>query len=261
MAKLKSDLVLPEAKNAMAESVLKNIERILPALHTVLDRQQFATNCVVAANELKPGSCDPNSVLLSAFYAARIGLYPGGTLGLCYFIPRKKQCNLEIGYQGYLEMSFRNKFLANVYADVVLRDEEFRAGVVDSRPTLNHETPLERDMGEKTMRDRVVGAYCVYQTSGGVSHRMLTRKQLDAVDSKGNVWLSHYSEMCRKTAIRRAAKDWSKTIDLRLALALDDQLEIGAQQTLGAEVPTFDSTPADFSLDDIGEEDMQPQEV
>jgi len=114
-----AELVLPAARNSIAEYVAENIERLLPLLRqTMVDRQQFAAAIVVAANELKDGACTPQSVLVAAAHAAMIGVVPGRALKLAYFIPRKlrrsdpqARCNLELSYQGYINLATRNNYL------------------------------------------------------------------------------------------------------------------------------------------------------
>lgn len=235
-------LILPPAKTEGAGLIVENIHRILPLLPSGIDQQQFSASLVVAANELDK-KCEPNSVLVAAAHACRVGLMPGGVLGLCYFIPRKERrgdqvpkCRLEIGYQGFLDLAYGNNFLADVHADVVLQGEEFRHWTNSEGPQLLHEPPdpLERDIDPDTIRRQVIGCYCIYHPrAGGRGIRVLNRKQLDRIDSKANVWLTNYDEMCRKSAIRRAAKDWKKTPRMALAMTLDEQAERGVVQNIG----------------------------
>lgn len=233
-------LVLPQPKWEGAEQLASCVDKIIPMLHSSVDARQFAASVVAAANEVytnlkkKEDAPTPSSVVLAAFNAARIGLIPGSVLGLCYFIPRKRKCNLEIGYQGFIDLAFGNNHLRDVHCEIVLRDE-WEAGDFDhwndaSGPQFRH-TLRERDLNPKTLADRIHAAYCVYHTTaGGHGLRVLYRQQLMAVMGDGEVWQKNPYEMFRKSPLRRAAKDWKKTPKLALAIRLDEQGEEGKDQ-------------------------------
>lgn len=245
---MNSSLIIPKAQNEYATKVADRIDDILtiasPDVAGSFDRrQQMATALVVAANELKKDSCYPSSVLMAAFHATYVGLTPGSALGLAYFIPRKRKredrlarCQLEIGYKGFLDLAFGNQFLERCHAEVVLDGEEFKYWVDADGPQILHDipNPLERPIKNTHIRKHVRGAYCIYHPrSGGRGIRWLTRDQLDEVDTKSNVWASNYFEMCRKSAIRRAAKDWKLTQQMANAITLDEQAERDDDQDIG----------------------------
>jgi recombinational DNA repair protein RecT len=251
-----TDLILPAAKNELAKYVSGNIHRIVPLLNTgSLDRQQFAAAVIVACNELKEGSCTPESVLVSAAHAAMVGIVPGRMMKLAYFVPRKlrrsdpkARCNLEISYQGYINLATRNEYLKWVYADLVLQGEEFFVGVRESRPVVEHKVPPDRVLSAKAVRDRLVGAYCLYETvSGGVAHRYQSRQEINQIEERGGpLWKGEfYPAMVRKTPVRAAANYWRLTSELSMALRLDEQGELGEPQDLGANLlppPSGDKT-------------------
>jgi len=258
------ELILPAARNELAKYVSKELDRIVPLLNTgAIDRQQFAAAVVVAANELKEGSCTPESVLVSAAHAAMIGLVPGRMMKLAYFVPRKlrrsdpkARCNLEISYQGYINLATRNNYLRWVYADLVLQGEEFFVGVRDSRPVVQHSVPPGRALTAKAVRDRLVGAYCLYETAGGgLAHRYMSRAEIDEVEKRGGpLWKGeHYPAMVRKTPVRAAANYWRLTTELSLALRLEEQAELGEPQDLGVDLlppPAGDKTIDLASMDE-----------
>lgn len=255
-----NDLVLPRAHHPIAEFVVANMERMLPLLRQgVVDRQQFAAAVVVAANELKPGSCEPGSVLVAAAHCAMIGLVPGKSLKLAYFVPRSGKCSLDVSYQGFINLATRNNYLRWVHPDIVLAGEEFFVGVKGGRPTLEHDIPPDRRLTEKEVRDRMIGAYCLYETAaGGVSHVYMSRSEIDDIAKRGGpLWGGQfYASMVRKTPIRRAANYWRLTPELGMALRLEDQAEIGEPQDLGLDLAL--PQPGGFSLRDLSEgEDEQ----
>lgn len=261
-------LIIPTTRNTSAEKLAEKIDPILTCLPSAVDRQQFVTAVIVAANELnKP--CQPASVLRAAFNCAQLGLLPGAGLGLAYFIPYKGVCTLVIGYRGFIDLSFSNDFLRDIHADVILRGEEFRQWTDSDGPHIQHEIPLDRELS----RENVVGAYSVYHTQrGGAGVVVVPRKELDAVDRSGdpksNVWKTRYCEMAKKTPIRRAAKFWKITPRMALAISLDETQERGEPQEMIESLT--DEKTEDFSLKDLepgdGEtsdpkQDAEPQQI
>lgn len=236
---VKATRMLPSARNAMAETVAREIERFVPVLPAHVDVDQMLSALVVAANELEK-ECSPKSVMMSALACCTMGLMPGKTLGLAYFVPFKGECTLIPGYRGYTELAFRNRFLKAIHADVVYDGEEFDYWTDETGPRLMHKPSLDRDVHG----DRVVAAYCVSQLeSGGRQIRVMNRKELAAVDKGEKVWAQHKHEMWLKTVIRRAAKHWRLTRELAQAIRLDEQAEREEPQDLGAEFG--DVTPAE----------------
>lgn len=249
-----SELILPTPKTPLAQSIVNVMDRMEPVIHPVLSRQQFATTLVATVNQLDASKVsDAHSLLIAAFNCAAIGLLPGGQLGLAYLIPRKGRVNLELGYRGLLELAFRNKHLRSVHAECVFTEEPFEWRVTQDGPQLEHRPDPDRDPTRARELTRL--AYCIYHTTqGGHGVRIVTRKQLDKIDSRKHVWASDYYEMARKSAIRRAAKDWQMTIDMMQAMHLDEMAEVGEhQQALpkAAEALETLEVKASYSLEDL----------
>ena len=191
------------------------------------------------ANAIRSGNIDARTILIAVRNAARMGLIPGAIAGECFFIPRspkagqQKRINCEVGYKGWLQLAYRSEWLENVHREVWLDGEDFDYWVDEKGPHLMHRPELSRDTtNNNEMRRRVLGAYCLYSIRGtdkpGI--KFVTRKELDRVDSKANVWASNYVQMVLKTSIIRAAKLWPKTPAISAALHLEDMSEAGVAQ-------------------------------
>lgn len=221
-----TELALPDPKNDGAALIANCVDRITPRLPPGVDPTNFVMACMAEANALtRP--CTAKSVATAAFNSAVVGLIPGSALGHAYFVPYGKECTLVIGYRGFLDLAFASGFLVSVHAEVVLNGEQFRHWNNADGPQVEHEIPLERDV----QRQNVAAAYCTYRTRGG-GHGVVvvSRGELNKVDSGKNVWKSDYVSMAKKTAIRRAAKEWQLTSRLARAVELDEQAERGATQ-------------------------------
>lgn len=210
---------------------------------------------LIAVNKL-PTDVDSGSVMIAAANAASMGLMLGGRYMQAFLIPRKlkgkRVCNLEIGYKGWLELAYQANFLDNIYCDVVLEGEKFSYGANENGFVLRHVPSLERDWSSASLRKSVTHAYCVFKTrTGGRSGFVVSRKQINQIDSGENVWASHFGDMCLKTPVIRAARFWKITRPIGMALELEACAETGREQTAPDEWQAQEKQkPIDFSAFD-----------
>jgi phage RecT family recombinase len=248
-----TELILPPAKNPGTQIILDKQATIETRLPPNVNPQNFMTAVVTEMNSLtRP--CTPASIAIAAFNCAVLGLIPGSALGHAYFIPYKGVCTLIPGYKGFLDLAYGNKFLKSVHCDVVLRGEEFDYWKDETGPKLKHLVSLERNL----TRDNVMATYCIYHTAlGGHGIVLVNKKELNKIDTEKNVWKSDYVSMAKKTAVRRAAKEWKITPSLGLAIQLDEQAERGDTQTADPSFGNIEDLTAEpessFSLSGDGE--------
>lgn len=254
---------LPEAKNALAKEAYDVLETIQSVLAPGVNSHQFFASLVMEANDLRmmldPAELEDrrtrNTFIRAAINAATVGLNFGQQLGHAYLVPYSikgeyKAINFIPGYRGLLELSFANGFLMQCDPELVLRDENCLRWHDEEKPRLKHDIPCPR--GQVADRDTIVAAYCTFKTSaGGTGVSFIERNEINAVDTGRHAWKTHYSAMCLKTAIRRAAKLWRVTRQLSNAIMLDEQAEMGGEQ--GALVDFQDNDPARVDLDAIAE--------
>lgn len=231
-----TELILPKPKHDVANEVCKMVPRFQPFMPAGVTTNQFFAAVVAEVNTL-PEEIDGKSVLMCCMNATIVGLIPGSALGHAYFIPFKLNkgtrkeylsCQFVPGYRGFLDLAFTNDFLIQCNAQVVLEGEDFEQWHDSDGPQVRHHIPLDRDL----QRGRVVAAYCTYRTRlGGRGSQVITKTELNKVDTNRNVWKSDYVAMAKKTAIRRAAKEWKITRRLGLAIQLDEEAERGDEQT------------------------------
>lgn len=203
---------------------------IPPSVHA----PQFMLAVLAEANKMQ-ANVEPKSIVMAAFNCACLGLIPGSQLGHAHFVPfknRKRQiteCQLIVGYKGYLELAYRARFLKDVHCQVVLQSEEFEYWVDTNGPQVRHQLPVERD----AQWEKVQAAYCVWHSvAGGHGIEVVGRKELEKLYRRGNVWHSDPIPMCKKTPLRRSAKTWKQTQELGWAVHLDDTAERGETQEL-----------------------------
>ena len=208
--------------------IKKVIERQAKRLAAVspkgFDSERFA-HLVITAVKATPQLMDcfnPDypagelSVLLAAMQAAEVGLEPNTPLQHCWLLPRRKkvgndyqtECQLSIGYRGYIELAERSDRVQTIYAEVVREGDEFRWGRSLEADILDW-TPAPSDQ-----RGALTHAFAVVRkTNGGRNFVVLDRAAIEDRRSRSDSWKSDRSRpfspwttaeesMWRKSAVR-----------------------------------------------------------
>ena len=251
---------LPPAQNAGATALFERASRLPSWLPEGVQAQQFMVACAAEANSRALANCRPNSIVAAAFNAAVLGLTPGVTLGHCFFVPFKDQCQLVIGYRGLTELAYASGFLRDVQCEVVLDGEDYkRWNDAEHGAMLEHHLPLDRDEDWS----RVQGAYCVWHSQvGGRGIATVGLRELAKLKKRGNVWGTHPVAMAKKTALHRASKAWKLTGRLGMAVILDDLAEVGKPQHAlpGPDGQSLEAAEPVPSLDDFKGEPFGPDD-
>jgi recombination protein RecT len=188
--------------------------------------------------------CDVASLVGAIGQCAQMGLEPNTVLGHAYLVPfntkRKDAAGNErfvnsvqviIGYKGLIDLARRSGQIVSIAAHEVCKNDKFEL-IYGLDEKLNH-TPSMEDRGE------VIAFYAVAKlVGGGHAFEFMSKFQVDqimaATQSKGKYgpWKDHYTEMGRKTVIRRLAKYLPLSIEFQTAAALDAMAEGGKDQNL-----------------------------
>lgn len=189
--------------------------------------------------------CDPATLFGAVIQCSQLGLEPGGTMGHAYLIPfeNKKRGTTDvqfiIGYRGMLDLARRSGQIVSISARDVCANDKFsyRYGIEE---TIEH-VPAEGNRGDLTH------VYAVAKLKdGGVQFEVLTRAQIEEIrnGSQGyktavrfnktdSPWIAHFTEMAKKTAIRRLFKYLPVSIEIQRAVSLDEAGEGGISQDNG----------------------------
>lgn len=209
----------------LLEASKEQIGRALPRHMTPERMIQIATVATYKTPRLQ--ECDPMSVVASVVQASELGLEPGGALGHGYLIPRYNKntrgyaCTFLPGYRGLLELARRSGQLANVQARVVHEgdDFEFAYGL---EPTLRHRPTLGSGRGK---------AVAVYATarmrSGETAMEVMSFDEVEAIRARSQSpndgpWRTDWSEMAKKTVLKRLLKLLPCSVELSTAIDLDN---------------------------------------
>ena len=209
--------------------------------------------------------CDVASLVGAIGQCAQMGLEPNTVLGHAYLVPfntKRKDANgnerwvnsvqVIIGYKGLIDLARRSGQIVSIAAHEVCANDKFEL-VYGLDEKLIH-TPSLGDRGE------ILGFYSVAKLKdGGHCFEFMSLKQIheirdasqgyqQAVKYKkqdGHPWGAHFTEMGRKTVIRRLAKYLPLSIEFQTAAALDGMAEGGKDQHLDAMDGDFAIVPED----------------
>ena len=149
--------------------------------------------------------CTPESILMSAYNAATLGL-PVNNLGLAYLVPYGNEAKFQIGYQGQLHLMYETGFVGSVDAEVVYEKDYFEF-TLGSKPTIEHK-PCKGERG------KITHVYAIAHLINGLSKQVILtkedvehiRKSSKSGTNPSSPWVTHYPAMCKKTAIRQLWK-------------------------------------------------------
>lgn len=193
------------------------------------------------------------TVLLSAMQAAAVGLEPNTPTQECWLLPRKIkgtwECQLQIGYRGYMKLARRSGTIKTIFAEVVRERDHFHWERGLAEDILEHR-PWDGDgpAGEMT-HSYAIARY----TNGGYSFVVLNRSQIEARRELSDSWRSdrgrdfspwtRWTEaMWRKTAVRALVPYLDLSPEVERAVAIDGKTphfddEAGVIEALSAPEP------------------------
>lgn len=210
-------------------------EQIAKALPKHVDAGRMVR---VALTELRVNpkltQCDPLSFLGAVIKCAQLGLEIGAGLGQAYLIPFGKEVQVVVGYQGLMDLALRSGKVDSIIADCVYRDDDFDFYTDMKGQHIHHKPNL------KSARDEhdILIVYAMAQIKdGGSVIAWMTKTEIDTHETKnrkgkfkGTTWKDHWSEMAKKTVIRRLYKYLPKSIEMRDIVTNESLADSGISQ-------------------------------
>lgn len=169
--------------------------------------------------------CTPASVMGAVMTAAQLGLELNTPLGHAYLIPfRNKrgyyECQLIIGYKGYIDLARRSGNIESITARIVHENDEFEVeyGISDK---LIHVPEMHGERGNPW----AYYAVAKYQ-GGGYNFIVLTRDDVEKIRARSRAkdngpWVTDYDSMACKSCIRQLVKFLPLSVELAQAAAFD----------------------------------------
>lgn len=228
----------------------KNLASIQSVAATVITPDRMVKLVLAAASrEPKLAECTPLSILRSMMQAAELGLEVCSGKNEAYLVPRwnSKAKALEAtflpGYQGLIKLARESGSVRNVEARIVHAKDFFEVEQ-GTAPVIRHRPSFEQDRGD------IVAVYAVaFMPDGGSQFEVMAKHEVDEIrdrskDKDGfSPWKSDYSEMARKTAVRRLAKYLPKNAAFAKALEVQAKAEAGEYDLDGEVIRPGDANP------------------
>ncbi len=237
--------------------VMEAIAKVAPK-HLTPDRiTRIAMTSIMRTPKL--AECTPQSLLGALLTCTQLGLEPDDAGGRAYLIPYGTTCTLIIGYKGLMDLARRSGDIVGLEARVVYDGDDFDY-CYGSEPSLTHKPKVG------ALKKTPVAVYAVARLkSGDPQFEVMDISEVNAIrdraKSQSGPWKTDYTEMARKTVMRRLCKYLPSSPELSQAVTLGEQADAGVGQSLAPVM--FDVKPQArlSSLDALAEQSELRQPV
>lgn len=212
------------------------------ALQTVTPERMVRLVLAATSRDPKLAQCAPLTILRSIMQAAELGLEVCSGKNEGYLIPRwngkskQMECTFLPGYQGLIRLAVESGRIRNIEARVVHEKDEFSVEYGDT-PRVVHKPSFLKDRGP------VTAVYAVaFMTDGSRTFDVMPIHEVEEIRDRSkekdsfSPWKTDFSEMARKTAVRRLSKYLPKTKEFAAALEIQAKAEAGDVFDVEAEV-------------------------
>lgn len=241
---------------------------VAKALPKHLTADRFVRVALTAITRIpKLAECDQASFFQCLLKLSQFGLEPDGYRAhLIPFENRKRnvvECQLIIDYKGLVELALRSGVVANIHADVIRDGDifEYSAG------ELSRHVPyfLRRDVGRPKEAGDVYAVYARAKFRDGsekcdvMSLDEIERTRKRSRASNNGPWITDWTEMAKKTVVRRLSKWLPLSPEYRDAVDADTDTERDEQEPTGA-LAVFDipAAPAPEIEEGNGNGEQEP---
>jgi recombination protein RecT len=217
--------------------ILQGQEAHFNAVAEKLNIVRFKEECEFALQHIEKnthlmGICkaNPTSLENAIKNVASIGISLNPAHAHAYLVPRyinrQNHVCLDIGYRGLVHIVTSEGALEWVQADVVKEKDVFTE--------MGMGAPPEHKINRRAERGKIDLVYCVAKTMTGdyltqvmdmeeikkICERSESYKAYQNKKIKSSPWISDFTEMAKKTVIKRAAKTWPSAKRTRLQEAI-----------------------------------------
>lgn len=245
-------------ENPFGVALTEKLDNVAEALPKELNRARFVQNCLALLND------DPEKYQKFGSKALMANLVKGAYLGLdffskeAYLVPYGDKLEFMPSYTGQIKLAkkYSIRQIKDVYAKVIREGDEFIEEIKNGEPSITFRPKFLND-------GAIIGAFAVVTyTDGGMGYDVMskadienTRKSSKAKNSPA--WSNYYSEMAKKTVLRRLCKhidlDFEsatqrKTYDEDMAIETDPIKENEIIVEAEANTEEFIDTPFDMDV-------------
>ena len=163
----------------------------------------------------------------------KVGLMRGAYLGLdslnaeMYLIPYGSQLNFMPSYKGMVKLCMRysTRPIKSIYAKCVRDGDEFEEVIIGGEPSINFKPVPFSDK-------QIIGVFGICNfADGGCTYEVMSRDEVEQCRKSSKAqnspaWKSYWSEMAKKTVLRRLSKSITLDMDAKGFEAMNAGLEI-----------------------------------
>jgi recombination protein RecT len=194
-------------------------ESVLADRSINFDREAEFAIQVLQQNDyaLKLATGNRQSVINAVTNVAAIGISLNPAKKQAYLVPRDGKICLDISYMGLIDLATATGSIKWAKAAVVHANDSFVLNGFD-KPPEHQFNPFGKDRGEP------IGVYVVVKTADGdYLTEAMSASDVNAIRDRSSAWkawvskqkscpwVTDWSEMAKKTVIKRAYKTWPKT--------------------------------------------------
>lgn len=194
-------------------------ESVLADRNINFDREAEFAIQVLSQNDyaIKIAQSNRQSVINAVTNIAAIGISLNPAKKQAYLVPRDGKICLDLSYMGLLDLATATGSIKWAKAAVVHANDGFTLNGFDKPPEHRFD-PFSKDRGE------AVGVYVVVKTADGdYLTEAMSADEVNAIRDRSSAWrawiekkrscpwVTDWSEMAKKTVIKRAYKLWPKT--------------------------------------------------
>jgi recombination protein RecT len=248
----KTAMTVPSKQTQIKDLLTKHSEQIQQALPTHIRADHFIRTALTCVNK-SPSllECTVPSLMGALLTAAQLGLMPDGVLGEAYLLPynnskkvgnkwiSSKEVQFIPGYRGLVQLALRSGQV-----------KSFQAREVYENDTFDYEFGLEPKLIHKPIKDgergELVYVYAVVSyLNGGVAFEVMNINEIEYIRAKSKApnspaWTQFYSEMAKKTVIRKIAKMSPLSPEFNKAVGLDETADFLGSQKNDREVLNYE---------------------
>lgn len=204
-------------------------DRLLATIPKEVDRGRFLAISQGVVCDPNLVDCTPNSLMMSIYNCARLGLVPDYNTGHIWILPYKnrgrKEAQVQVGYKGRIELARRSGNMSNVWVDAVYANDKWECR---NRITNDYTHIPWHEVGAPEPGE-LIKTYCVATYTDGHRHIQVASMH-DIQQSKARSksakygkgpWTTDFEAMALTVPIRMAWRTWPQTPEMGLAARLD----------------------------------------
>jgi recombination protein RecT len=227
----KNDITTVKGFEQVWQNYEKTVSMILQSKYGITP-QEFMISTIQAVRENpKLLQCNPKSLFGAILQSAQCGLKFNTPLGHAYIIPYKGEAQFQIGYQGLIEIMYRNPRIEKIDGRAVYSNDIFDYGY-GLEPYLNHK-PARSNRGELT------AVYCVCKLFGSNTpiFTVVEKDEINAIKNLAQAKDSKFSPynngtdvhnwMQVKTSVKKISKLIPKTFEIANIIDIDNKTSNG----------------------------------